>query len=59
MTYREYAKQIDGWTDDQKDSDMTVHDSNQDEFFPVTGLNVASVNDVLDEGHPFMEIDGC
>lgn len=59
MTYREFAKVYETWKDDQKDSDMTVQVSLQDEFFPVTGVNVASVSDVLDEGHPFLEIDGC
>lgn len=59
MTYRKFVKVYETWTDGQKDSDMSVHVSLQDEFFPVTGVNVAACDDVLDEGHPFMEIDGC
>lgn len=59
MTYREFAMMIGTWTDDQKNSDMSVHDSNQDEYFPVTGVEVSACDDVLDEGHPFLEIDGC
>lgn len=56
MTYRELAEQLAHLNDEQLDSDVTVYDTNQDEYFGCYELvlRFEEETDVLDEGHPFL-----
>jgi hypothetical protein len=55
MTYRELLDRLEGLSDDELDSDVTVYDYEMDEYFPSTDLTF-SVDDVLDDGHPILLI---
>ncbi len=55
MTYRELIKKLSKLSDDQLDSDVTIHTDN-DEYFQAK-LNISDETcDVLDEGHPYLAI---
>lgn len=61
MTYRELALEIlDTLTDEQLDMDVTIYDSEDDEFFGcyanVLGITTSDDDDVLDENHPYIPI---
>jgi len=57
MTYNELAELIAKMPADHRDDHVTIYLRQMDELFPVCGCGVADVTDVLDEGHPFLEID--
>lgn len=56
MTYKELRDKIDKMTDEQKNCDVTLFDSDIEEFFALDHLKFANENDcdVLDHGHPFL-----
>ena len=59
MTYRELAQQLSQLNDNQLDSDVTVYVSGVDEYYGVVGDNPfleSEVDDVLDNGHPYLVI---
>lgn len=60
MTYRELAAEIlNTLTDEQLDMDVTIYDSEDDEFFGcysnILGITTAEDN-VLDKNHPYLPI---
>lgn len=52
LTYRELAQLISEMTDDQKDSHITLFNSDQEEFYPAK-LDFTEECDILDENHPY------
>lgn len=58
MTWKELKEWIEMLSKEQQETDVTIYLEHQDEFYP---LNDVSVNnnmdiDVLDEGHPFLNV---
>ncbi len=56
MTYRELRALLGCLNDEQLDSEVTIFDSAEDEFFPAGGFHVQPCDDVLDEGHPYITL---
>lgn len=53
MTYKELFEQMKNWDNDQLERDLTILDSFEDEFYPITNVFFAKDEDTLDEGHPY------
>ncbi|MHA2022798.1 MAG: hypothetical protein ACTSWQ_03965 [Candidatus Thorarchaeota archaeon] len=53
MKYRDLYKKIEQMTEQQKDMDVTLLDSNDDEFCALTELRFSKDSDVLDKDHPY------
>lgn len=59
MTYRALIQKLRGLADSQLDDDVTVHVGSQNEYYPVTGINITGEDQsVLDPNHIYLEIDG-
>lgn len=59
MTYRALKNHLAELPECQLNDDVTVHVGSQNEFFPVTGINVTGETaDVLDPNHIYLEIQG-
>ena len=56
MTYQELHGLIEKMSDEQKNCDVTVLDTNT-EYFAVSNLDVNLYTDVLDSGHPYLKLD--
>ena len=56
MTYQELHGLIEKMSDEQKNCDVTVLDTNT-EYFAVSKLDVNLYTDVLDSGHPYLKLD--
>jgi hypothetical protein len=57
MTLDELRAQIEAMTEEQRNSDVTIYLQATDEYIPVNGIEIATMNTmVLDEGHPFLTI---
>ena len=56
MTYRELIKELQTLSDEQLDSDLTVHLINDDEYLPATFGIAADSEGVLDDNHPVFAI---
>lgn len=56
LTYRQLAAHIAVMDDEQKDSDVTVHCTEMDEWFQAIGYDITEVDDVIDKNHPFLLI---
>ena len=57
MTYRKFAKVImEEFNDKQKDMDLTVYDSDEDEYYSVTDVTEDVDSGVLDDKHPILVI---
>ena len=54
MTYAELADLINRMPMDQQSNTVTVYDSNDDEYYPVSNVGVYLLDDVLDSDHPFL-----
>ena len=52
MTYRELAAFLSTLSEEQLNMDVTVYDTQQDEYFMSAGLSVVADTDVLDDNHP-------
>jgi hypothetical protein len=57
ITYRELAEIIAKMSDEQKDSNVTVFLSGTDEYIGSTGVSCITETDVLDKGHPVIDVD--
>ena len=65
LTWRQLANAIDLFTEEQKDTDVTVYVLGEDEFYPMMQLTQTKgidpddlgVSDVLDDNHPYLVID--
>ena len=58
MTYRELLGYLESLNDQQLDSTVTIHDAEDDEYFPAVDLYVAAeqTHDQLDHDHPYISI---
>jgi len=59
LTYRQLKAHIETMDDDQLDSTVTIHVTEDDEFMPVQDLDYVSEdgNGVLDPLHPFLVME--
>lgn len=57
MTWGQLAAHIEMMGLEQYKTDVTVHCTKSDEFFQVGDINFTVGDDVLDDNHPFLEID--
>ncbi len=61
ITWRELREAINKLSEEQLNTDVTVYDGANDEYFPAgmsnKPLSFASETDVLDCGHPYLEVD--
>lgn len=56
-TYRKLKETLDKMTDEQLDSNLTIHDELSDEYYPIEiKIKESETDDVLDAGHPFLEV---
>lgn len=60
MTWKDLKYQLNDLTEEQLNTDVTVLDTDTDEFFGCysdsISINKDGLSDVLDDGHPFLEI---
>ena len=55
LTFRDLAARIAKMSDEEKDMSVSVFVSDVDEYYPAQDVLIASdLDDVLDEGHPFI-----
>ena len=58
MTYRQLREQMKSWDDDQLDCDLTIYDSDEDEYYGNVTLEYAEVDSgVLDDFHPYFVLN--
>jgi len=57
MTWDELKAHIEVMDPEQRKTDATIHCTTSDEFFQVHDINFTVGDDVLDDNHPFLEID--
>lgn len=54
-TYRQLKEALNKMTDEQLDCNLSLHD--EDEYYPVeVSVKESEADDVLDRGHPFLEV---
>lgn len=60
MTYRQLLAHISTMDDSQLDTNVTVYNTYEDEYYPVPAIDYVSEdgNGVLDPLHPFLVVDG-
>ena len=57
MKYRDLKKALETLTEEQLDCDLTLYDPNEQEYYPADlKMEVTKDTDVLDKGHPFLDI---
>lgn len=56
MTYQQLFDYLKTLSKEDLEKNVTVFDSNFEEFMPVSSVKVTSEDDILDAGHPFLEI---
>lgn len=56
MTYQQLFDYLKNLSKEDLAKNVTVFDSNNGEFMPVSSVNVTTEEDILDAGHPFLEI---
>ena len=56
MTYRQLFDYLKTLSKEDLAKNVTVFDSNSEEFMPVSSVKVTDEDDILDAGHPFLEI---
>ena len=57
MTYKELADHIAVMDEEQRNSDVTIYDGGEDEYYPVFGIDFSPEDDVLDKNHPFLTVE--
>jgi hypothetical protein len=57
ITYRALRDWINMLDEDQLDNTVTVHLTQTDEFYEVLDTNFTVGDDVLDDNHPYLEIE--
>lgn len=58
MTWEQLAQRIQQLTQEQKQQDATVYFRPLDEYYPVNQLTIETESDVLDAGHPVLQVKG-
>jgi hypothetical protein len=58
MTYKELKNQLEKLNEDQQDMDVTIYDSEDDEFYGCYAhdLSINNEDDTLDDNHPYLII---
>lgn len=58
MTYKELKNQLENLNEEQLDMDVTIYDSEDDEFFGcyTPQLHINKEDDTLDDNHPYLII---
>jgi hypothetical protein len=58
MTYKELKDQLDNLNEEQLEMDVTIYDSEEDEFFGCYApqLSINKEDDTLDDNHPYLTI---
>jgi Mlc titration factor MtfA (ptsG expression regulator) len=56
MTWKELKAHIEVMDEQQANTDVTIH-TDEDEFFPVVGIDFSEEDDVLDKNHPYLDIE--
>ena len=56
LTYRELLRQLSAMSEEWLDANVTVYLEGIDEYFPIKRFLINKEDDVLDEGHPFLEV---
>jgi len=54
MTWKELKAHIEVMDEDQIETDVTVHDMENNEFFKVLDIDFSREDDILDKNHPFL-----
>lgn len=61
ITWRELKEALDELSDEQLNTDVTIYDGANDEYFAAgmsnKPLSFATAFDVLDDGHPYLKVD--
>lgn len=56
MTYQQLLNQLSEFTPEQLQMDVTIYDPSSEEYFGIGNLRIAIDNDVLDNGHLYVEL---
>jgi hypothetical protein len=56
LTFRTLKVALNDFTDEELDMDVSIHQGSTDEFFELEGILICPENDVLDKGHPYLEM---
>ncbi len=56
ITYKKLLEFLLTLNEEQLECDVTVHDTNIDEYFIGINLCINEEDDVLDAGHPYIEV---
>jgi hypothetical protein len=54
MTYKELKAHIEVMDEEQLNQDVTLFDTEAEEFYPVNDIDFAPETDVLDKNHPYL-----
>lgn len=54
MNWNQLIEKILKMTPEQRQTDVTVHDVDSDEYYKVDDLNITNDTGVLDDGHPVL-----
>lgn len=54
MTFKQLLAHLQTMDETQLNSDVTVYNTSDDEFFKVDDIDYSPENDVLDKNHPFL-----
>ena len=56
MTFRTLKDALGRLSDEQLGMDVSIHQGSIDEYFELGGIFICSEDDVLDKGHPYLEM---
>lgn len=56
MTYKELLDLLNELDEEQLNMDVTIYDTEEDEFFKSAGFNITDETDILDENHPYLTL---
>lgn len=56
LTYRELKRQLSAMSEEWLDANVSVYLTDLDEWYPVKRMLLVTETDVLDEGHPYLEV---
>ena len=54
MTYKQLLAYLQAMSQERLDDNITIRDTDSDEYIPVQAIEVADVPDVLDKGHVYL-----
>jgi hypothetical protein len=57
LTYRQLLKILQKMDDNWLDANISVYLSGEEEYMPVCAFRINEEDDVLDAGHPYLEVD--